>query len=874
MEWFVEAVIDETPIAGHLSSDIFTLCHFFLHIHPTLKEQNRLILPPDPEQKDIVFSRIMVALIEHFVASGDLILPNSSPTDHSHSLTVPNHSFLRWNDAESSEKLLNAVKEIKETHSLETVRNAHSDWKVWMRMMLMVVHGAESLSDLSFLQSRCLRATLLSLQTKHQLRAIPPQTEENDRTVVSCEHELDGCRHFTPLLHHLHRNFHPIAPSLFSRPPNFIDRQHRPRIVHLHPDLSPVHSVVFVFLASSIADHSRQILSSIHLILTRPPPPSISWLSRRYHPSDSELDTLFVTPPRFIDENETFTVSLFDETDDVKLMTSLNRCLAVVKATKSAKCIDDIDTFRTRLLAGVYSSNLAVQSHCHRLFFQFGDILRIVDDPHDDRFVGLRTAIIDGSTVEKNTLLEVWGRWLEFMYQCRNGQMMSKSDFNFRAFLAADMSSHVQQRGLDVRALEGGLPAAEQSEHYRSPFATTLGSILSVFRGFDFPTVLTELIRTDLDPNPKKFSHWVNPAFFLNHTSIAPKHRPSFFPMDLMFERYLRTDPDAFLREWPDPTLCTSSKFLHNPFVGLHSLLLRCPNLHLDLRAFDQIVSMFFFETDHPAAQALIHQLFCYLPPPHLTHTLLSSPSIVTVNHSLWLAFLNVFCEYCVFSAPFGACSSLAEVFKLLSPFDLSPNQEELESLSVAGETVVSLHWLSIPAHFDSPLICHLPSLAAAQRVSLQHLSSLSGIPSLVTPLTTSAFKDQFSHLVSQDDTFLRHISIISLHVRSLAVEDLTFSTIRYFVSKYTLSILRHYVPAAVSAALKFFSRFVSISSDAVRMKLVKRGLLDHVVFTVSRSSYLDDYENGITVIGILLATIRRYEQRRRLKQVDFSRVF
>ncbi|KAK2953806.1 hypothetical protein BLNAU_11209 [Blattamonas nauphoetae] len=165
----------------------------------------------------------------------------------------------------------------------------------------------------------------------------------------------------------------------------------------------------FVFLASSIVGHTRQILSSIHLILTRPPPPAVSWLSHPFHPSDSELDTLFVPPPQSVDENETFTVSLFDETDDVKLITSLNRCLAVVTATKSAKCIDDIDAFRTRLVSGLHSSNLAVQSHCHRLFFQFGDILRIVDDPHDDRFASLSTAINDGSTMEKSTLLEVWG---------------------------------------------------------------------------------------------------------------------------------------------------------------------------------------------------------------------------------------------------------------------------------------------------------------------------------------------------------------------------------------------------------------------------------------------------------------------------------
>ncbi|KAK2953804.1 hypothetical protein BLNAU_11207 [Blattamonas nauphoetae] len=31
-------LIDKSPIAGSLSSDIFTLCRFFLHTHPTLKE--------------------------------------------------------------------------------------------------------------------------------------------------------------------------------------------------------------------------------------------------------------------------------------------------------------------------------------------------------------------------------------------------------------------------------------------------------------------------------------------------------------------------------------------------------------------------------------------------------------------------------------------------------------------------------------------------------------------------------------------------------------------------------------------------------------------------------------------------------------------
>ncbi|KAK2944387.1 hypothetical protein BLNAU_20689 [Blattamonas nauphoetae] len=38
----------------------------------------------------------------------------------------------------------------------------------------------------------------------------------------------------------------------------------------------------------------------------------------------------------------------------------------------------------------------------------------------------------------------------------------------------------------------------------------------------------------------------------------------------------------------------------------------------------------------------------------------------------------------------------------------------------------------------------------------------------------------------------------------------------------------------------------------------MRKGLLDRVVFAVSCSSFLDDYEKGVAVIGILLDTIRR----------------
>ncbi|KAK2955436.1 hypothetical protein BLNAU_9664 [Blattamonas nauphoetae] len=73
-------------------------------------------------------------------------------------------------------------------------------------------------------------------------------------------------------------------------------------------------------------------------------------------------------------------------------------------------------------------------------------------------------------------------------------------------------------------------------------------------------------------------------------------------------------------------------------------------------------------------------------------------------------------------------------MFKMLTPLEWNLEHKTL-ILSTAGDVVVSLHWFSIPVHFDSPLLCHLPSLAGAQRGTLKTLPSHSGIPSLVAPL-------------------------------------------------------------------------------------------------------------------------------------------
>ncbi|KAK2955378.1 hypothetical protein BLNAU_9606 [Blattamonas nauphoetae] len=817
---------DEPSISGSLSSDISTLCSFFLRIHRKLEHQNRLDIPLDPAHQDLVFARLMVALIEYLVASGDLIFLNSSPADHSqyfaecyhkldrtddlyvdrfllHNLPISfyyfvlhsdrihhsipaDHSFLRGDDIQYSDQLLEAVKKIKETHSLEIVRNAFNDWTEWVRMMEAIAKDATLVNALSFLQSRCLRATLLSLQTKHQHIVNPTQTEEHNKVDHPPFRTTGDPSTFSSTISTFTRILSDNSPLDNDTSSTTISTQTSLPSDHWSSNFQTVPPDQLVFHTDFLGRHSKKILSVIHLLLTRPRQSSFPWDSRPSFMSESDRDAHYQPFPRFIDENEKFDISLFDKTDDVKVVASLHRCLEVVQATKSAECIVNIDTFRTFLISGLHSSNFILQMQCHCLFSELGRFQPTVDDPRDSQFHGLREAFIDGTFWEKITLLHLWWTWLLTSDGDRPGQMMVESDFEFAAFLATDLSdtklfdfachfvdclflsqavsmtlrwkldfllSFEKRHQMMSRLTNDQNPYSQQkrSDLFLSPLAITFGSLLSVFRGCDFTSALTEHITNISDPIPPHISVIVNAAFFLNHTSIDPKHRHSFVPMDLLFERFLRDEPEAFLISFTDMDLCAPRKFLFTPNVGLHSLLLRCPELNLNQLTLMCLMNLFTLvvRPDQATTRSDIGTLFGYYPPPRLLDTLLSSPHFVRADSAIWIGFLIVFSDYSNQTAPFGACSSLAKVFKMLSPFNQNPTQYELDLMWKAGEIVVSLHWFNIPAHFDSPLLCHLPSLAGAQRGVLQTLSSHSGIPSLAIPLTRRTFANQIDYFDS-----------------------------------------------------------------------------------------------------------------------------
>ncbi|KAK2953576.1 hypothetical protein BLNAU_11440 [Blattamonas nauphoetae] len=735
------------------------------------------------------------------------------------------------------------------------VVKTYYDWKEWETMMEKMEQGVLSMNDLSFLQSPTFRPTLRSLQTKHQLRANPHQIEENNETQSSS----DEIRTFTTRLPSeidVTWNGMDVSSSKLS---TVISTQATLPSLLSSSDSHSLTSAELLLTNEITKKHSQRLLMTIHLLLTRPPTISMSSYIRPSFTSESVDYSFPASDSPHVDPNEKFNISLFDETDDSKVVKSLLRCRAVLEATHSTECIPDLHTFRSFLISGLHSSNSRLSSECGVLFFRLGDILQQVDDPRDPQFQSLQKAFQDGTHSEQMALLQLWEGWF-FRDEKGQARTMRESDFDFGGLLTADLSEsqlfeqaclfvasvlttdvltvsfqwkmdfllRFEKRHKMISRLSTALSRLKkqtQSKHLFTLIVTALGSFLSLFCGCDFSSVVTELTTTDSDSSRHKFTQTVNPAYFLGNTSIAPKHRHSIVPMDLLFERCFRFDPHAFLRKWPSRDHLTPRQFLLTPYVGLHSLLLRCPRLNLDAQALGHFLSIFMATPHQDSKREDIFNLFDHSPPPRLIDTVLSRPNLVRSSKPIWISFLTFYVDFGEFSAPFGACSSLAKVFRMLAPLESKMDQLELDLLRGVGEIVVALHWLSIPAHFDSPLLCHLPSLAGAQRGILQTLSSHSGIPSLITPLHSESFRNNIRSNQSKNLFVSNGIHIQSLSVRYLGSDEFRSTIIAPIIVELLAGSLISRFPAPASAAFEFFHRYVCVASDAVRMDLVKRGL-------------------------------------------------
>ncbi|KAK2953382.1 hypothetical protein BLNAU_11668 [Blattamonas nauphoetae] len=222
------------------------------------------------------------------------------------------------------------------------------------------------------------------------------------------------------------------------------------------------------------------------------------------------------------------------------------------------------------------------------------------------------------------------------------------------------------------------------------------------------------------------------------------------------------------------------------------------------------------------------------------------------------------------FATPFGDCLSLKWLFQNLSP--LNPNDErEKTYLRDCRDVVITLHWLNIPSHFDSPLLAHLPSLISSHPPSLRpSLLREYGIHTLMADPNTPSFLALFDSTISNINSDSRTAYVASLVIR-LSASGHPLPVPLLDRCRSMLCQLINPFPAVVSVTLEMFHRLVLTCSDEAKMKLVKHGLLDVVMVAVSRSSFLSDYESGIVVIGELVESIHRVCLQKWIVGMDFS---
>ncbi|KAK2941181.1 hypothetical protein BLNAU_23895 [Blattamonas nauphoetae] len=319
-----------------------------------------------------------------------------------------------------------------------------------------------------------------------------------------------------------------------------------------------------------------------------------------------------------------------------------------------------------------------------------------------------------------------------------------------------------------------------------------------------FPSCETIYIETHPEMDICKVLPIQHNFVLLCHTSLN-QHKPHQPPLDLLFERTLRTDPLAFFLPFVDPQIDIAHSLLNTSLCGFHALCRR--GVHLDLmdteyvqtgkhviNSYWQFISPFISDT---------FLLFLHFPPP--THPLL------------------------LFTAPFGDCRSLKELFRSVRHGNNVDHDNSTE-LRVTTRCQ-NLEWLNIPTGFGSALV---------HSITREH------------PLSDT------SRLVSYDISF---------------VGNAIFNKFGDELNPFCYRAMFSTIPAEVSVLLEFVKRMVSVGSVEFAMAMVRFGLLDIVIRAVSESSFLEDYENGICVIGILLRSIRDFGKKQEMVECDFSRL-
>ncbi|KAK2948567.1 hypothetical protein BLNAU_16466 [Blattamonas nauphoetae] len=169
--------------------------------------------------------------------------------------------------------------------------------------------------------------------------------------------------------------------------------------------------------------------------------------------------------------------------------------------------------------------------------------------------------------------------------------------------------------------------------------------------------------------------------------------------------------------------------------------------------------------------------------------------------------------------ASFGDCVSLKDLYQI---FRLQPNKHHSRVESDIVTLCASLEWLNIPTGFESAL--------AHSNQFLSHDPNAYITPPAPHPdlLNSSAHPVVVLWSLSK---------LLNANMMMFDTWNLPFLCTMMLLS----------IPVEVSVALEAVKRVVCVSNAGILNVMVRWGVLDIVIRAVSESSFLEDYENGIS---------------------------
>ncbi|KAK2958213.1 hypothetical protein BLNAU_6917 [Blattamonas nauphoetae] len=857
------------------SNDLVIFCKVVLEAVHTLSASRCIQIPPSTH---LIFANAITSIVSILLNSGVLVLsPNItldwirssasdyvlgvSETDCRHSLfnidfvnthlhrfvnasgvllVAHNSSFVSSSGATTSDTLRMAAISVVNSSSHRSDVDALFGFEEWIGVMTKCAAKTEVLNDLSFLRLTCFRSTLVRLQSKYQaftqLHLSSNQPSPNPDQITPSDPTLDW-NTSTPSL---------AIQSSFSL--NTVP------LSNSSPDQSPLEygsersDVSLPYQAhsnSSISSLPSQqealtILTVFHSLIAAPltqasplsnPPPQIP-----IH-LESDFSSISHQP---INLKETFSPRIFDEVDEENLIHSILRCHRLCQVVSPIQCIVHMEQFVEGLTALLEHRNRNLQSAATSLLFllmttlQFGTI-------HHKLFFSLRHAFRERSNVSQFLLLNVAAVCRLQLYSSAESPDDPFSDFDWDGMIHLDfMDDRVFQSCVvllcvdfrRVRVLSNSFAESlfvgfEKNQHAISRIVSTLNDEVTL------PDPLVQSLWQNFGSDSLPFIVGYHPSFLLNHTwSNCDRHSQQPFLMELLCERLVRFSPHTIFERECVLLLDKSPLFLSTP--------------------------LFVLSRDSLGFQ----ELLASSPPPLVVQFF--APSACRIHST---ERMNLDVQYFLFRllslcAPFRERRSLAMIFREFSTVRKPHTQIDKDDIDIL-QAVLDRHWLSIPVSFDSPLLAITSSLNGSSLTAKDFWITKSKI-FLIPPIR----RVHFNHFEKNGKYCQSKCVVLFDFLRSTEyIEWLRgFDRLGFF-----FWLILQPIPAVVSVVLESLTRLVRVSSDSVRMELVWRGVLDVVIVSVSSSLFLEDYENGMALIGTLLGAIRREYFRRHVTQFRFD---